>query len=106
MSELERLMKGGKPKEQFIYFICQGEDLIKIGLSQDPEKRLKALQTASSEKLYLRYKLKGDYALENFLHRLFAPYHIQGEWYWFDDVIRQFIQYQFIPKEFCKGKGV
>lgn len=89
-------------EEQFIYFIRSSEGFVKIGLSNNPEKRLKTLQTASPYKLDLAYKMKGNESLEKYLHLLFAPYRAYGEWFQFSDAIIKFIQYQFIPKEFCK----
>jgi len=63
-------------------------------------KRLKELQTASPVDMVLEYEMEGNSDLENYLHKLFEPYHIQGEWYRFDPIIKDFISYNFISKKF------
>jgi predicted transcriptional regulator len=62
-----------------IYFIQQGEDgPIKIGKSQDPEERLKALQSRTKTPLILLAVCEG---CERCLHHRFADLRIRGEWF-------------------------
>ena len=69
-----------KDKETYIYFF-QSVDTgrIKIGLSKDPKKRMKQLQT--SERLFLLHAIKGTRWLESNLHDRFAHLRIHGEWF-------------------------
>lgn len=58
-----------------------GEGPIKIGLSDDPARRLIGLQTGQAEELHLLCALSGDADTEKFLHGVFAPDHLRGEWF-------------------------
>jgi len=55
----------------------------KIGISKNPELRLKQLQTGNSSKLSLIYTVKAEnrYKDETELHKIFEAYKIQGEWF-------------------------
>jgi len=67
----------------YIYLIENSQCYCKIGLSQFPEKRLKQLQTANSQKLELIavYNCDDKYArvVEGALHRSFD--NTSGEWF-------------------------
>lgn len=63
-----------------IYLISNGTH-VKIGLSQDPETRLKTLQTGSSFKLELLGWVDGDYDKETQLQDYFAHKSEEGEWF-------------------------
>ncbi|MDP8212336.1 MAG: GIY-YIG nuclease family protein [Candidatus Zapsychrus exili] len=54
---------------------------IKIGFSSDPTKRIKSLQTASSDKLKMIGKLDGDRKFETELHNQFSHLRCGGEWF-------------------------
>jgi hypothetical protein len=59
---------------------------IKIGISQDPEQRLRDLQTSSPDKLGLfGFSQVGSYAmartLEFAVHTALAPFRLVGEWF-------------------------
>lgn len=72
-----------EPCEQsYVYFI-EGEGLarIKIGYSEDPEKRLKQLSTGSPTKLRLVKKVRGDADLEKELHKRFEHLRYDKEWF-------------------------
>jgi hypothetical protein len=59
----------------------------KIGITiKDPEKRLKQLQTGSSDKIDLLRKYKSPFykKIEKFLHRKYMPYKCEGGSEWFD----------------------
>jgi hypothetical protein len=66
----------------FVYFIQDGEHgPVKIGLSQDPERRLPKLQTGNPRELLLRHVIPGDRTVEHGLHTRFAPARIRREWF-------------------------
>jgi len=62
-------------------YIIQGkpESPIKIGRSNDPEKRKKEMQTGHPEQLRVLYQIPGDIEIE--LQTLVKEYKVQGEWY-------------------------
>jgi hypothetical protein len=67
-----------------VYLINQhGTNNFKIGLSKDPEKRLKELQTANGDSLDLIHTFNTRYAfkLESALHRVYASKKTIGEWF-------------------------
>ncbi len=65
-----------------VYFIQMGDDgPIKIGLSVNPARRRRQLQTGQPERLRVLRAMAGDKALEAFLHRRFAAHHIADEWF-------------------------
>lgn len=69
----------------YLYIISNGTDL-KVGVSKDPDKRLKQLQTGSSKKLEIVniFPLPSDkiYGLEKECHqKLVSTYRKRGEWF-------------------------
>ena len=76
-----------------VYFITDSKD-IKIGYTKnDVTKRLKQLQTANTNKLYLLGYIDGPKELEKELHKKFLKYKKRhnGEWFSADDEIIEFI---------------
>ncbi len=66
----------------WVYFIeAIGAGVIKIGISQNPEARLRSLQTASPTPLRLIVAVYGTANLERRLHRKFSPMRRNGEWF-------------------------
>lgn len=70
----------------YIYFIAKGSHPIKIGISDDPFHRLKDLQTAHHEHLYLLYTISCEtrddaFKLESSFHRWYKDVQIMNEWY-------------------------
>jgi len=69
----------------YIYIIEAKENKIKIGISKDPEKRLKQLQTGSFDKLKLVYKVEvkkeQSRYLEKKIHHNNNFNRINGEWF-------------------------
>lgn len=68
-----------------VYFISDGE-FIKIGKSNNVERRLLELQTANPRKLKLLNTIKCEnetsaFALESFLHSILQSVHQNGEWF-------------------------
>ena len=71
----------------YIYLIGEvgNPNHYKIGLTRDKniEKRLKKLQTGSSEELYIRYSFFSNHVtkLEKMLHRHYDSVHSINEWF-------------------------
>lgn len=61
---------------------------VKLGYSKDPDKRLKQLQTGSSNKLKLLFVCEGSLKAEKFLHHQFKifRYRPNSEWYRVEDI--------------------
>lgn len=72
--------------KHYVYAISDGEN-IKIGMSNNVEKRLKSLQTSNSKDLVVVWKYyagrqaKDATKIEKMLHRQCKPHHIRGEWF-------------------------
>lgn len=73
---------------QYIYIIGDGCNAVKIGISDDPKRRLADLQVGSSVRLKLYYQVsvpgRGAQALKQRLHRLFHDRNLQGEWFFLE----------------------
>ncbi len=73
----------------FIYVIAASvEGPCKIGLSQNPDKRLRQLQTGHPERLYLHHsepapEIKVAH-LEKLIHKTLRPWKRTGEWFALD----------------------
>jgi hypothetical protein len=70
----------------YVYFIQQGRGSIKIGVSEDPDRRLKELQTGTSRQLRLIAKLclpnrAAAFDLEKELHIAYGYLRGSGEWF-------------------------
>ena len=69
---------------EYVYIIkVQGENIYKIGKSNDPQSRLNSLQPASPYKLKIIHKFTADNAstAEETLHELLSSYRMEGEWF-------------------------
>lgn len=75
-------IKNNEIKFGYLYFITDGQ-YIKIGVSNDVDKRLKTLKTGSSQDIRLlgKYYLPNPYSVEALLHQLLKNYRINGEWF-------------------------
>lgn len=70
--------------EQQVYCILHHErKAAKIGISRNPSRRLRQIQTGCPDVLTMIGTIPGDGALETAFHRHFAPRRLAGEW--FDD---------------------
>jgi hypothetical protein len=66
-----------------IYFVqAVNGGLVKIGLAQDAQRRLRELQCGSPVELRLLRLEKGGKLEESELHGTFAHLRIRGEWFW------------------------
>ncbi len=65
-----------------VYFVQQSATLsIKIGFSKDPQKRISDLQVANAQKLKLIGLIDATRKQEQELHKQFARYRLEGEWF-------------------------
>lgn len=70
--------------DMYVYAIRERETgKVKLGISKDPERRLKQLQTGNSSQLELVAYRKADngYADEAECHKLNDSAHVRGEWF-------------------------
>lgn len=74
-----------------IYFIEDSRKFIKIGKADDPDARLKHLQTANPSKLKIKALLEGSYQTEASLHYMFSHIKKNGEWFRYTDELKLFI---------------
>jgi len=70
-----------RPKHPDLYFIRSESGPIKIGISVDPQKRLKTLQTAHPFRLELLCVFAGAGKKEANYHSRFAAHRLHGEWF-------------------------
>ena len=75
-----------------IYFIRSYNKHIKIGYSNDPEYRIKSLQTGCPTKLHIQATMIGCNKTEMGLHELFAHLRVRGEWFRYTDELKWFIR--------------
>lgn len=70
-------------KKGYVYFIaCEPMEALKIGYTKfHPRARISALQTGCPAPLKLYAHFPGSMDDERRLHQVFAPLHIQGEWF-------------------------
>jgi hypothetical protein len=72
-------------KSQSVYIIKSVSDLIKIGISFNPDGRLRGLQTANGEKLKLIYVEPLQKGLARFVersaHHILSHKRVEGEWF-------------------------
>lgn len=84
-----------KAPRGYVYFCIElDRDRVKIGRAMDPEKRVKAMQTGSSETLGLLGVIpsRNPAVMEARLHRRFARQRLTGEWFTLDDEIGEFVE--------------
>lgn len=74
-------MKSTVETRTYIYVISDRQGRFKIGRSDNPEKRLRQLQTGNSKKLEIIGITKGDIWLEKRLHKMFLLHREKGEWF-------------------------
>ena len=95
MKEQLKTMNEEDSKPCCVYFMagtgyCEG-CYFKIGISDDPKRRLKQIQTSTpfEIKVCSRWRLKSRCKaaeLEGILHRVFRDHHSKGEWFYLDDL--------------------
>src|SRR5262245_38436826 len=66
----------------YVYVIhAAGTNRIKLGVSEQPLKRLRELQTGSPYQLRLIAQWPGNRLLETTLHERLGAYRVSGEWF-------------------------
>lgn len=60
-------------------------DAVKIGTTTNVRRRLQQLQTASPDRLYLHYHIRGGLSKERELHQRYARFRRVGEWFYDPD---------------------
>ena len=82
----------------YVYFIStKRKNVVKIGIANNPNKRLKTFQTANYEELIILRVIKVEnralaFKLETALHQKFKKYHIRGEWFKLTPTVINFIE--------------
>ena len=79
-----------KAKPEFVYFLRSGS-LVKIGCSSNPRARLRQLTTGNAFGLRLEAVVAGGRKVEQELHRRFAAYRHQAEWFHCDGALAALI---------------
>ncbi len=74
----------------YVYMIRAGY-FIKIGHSNDPNQRLKSINTANPEGCELLLCIRGSAALERQLHREFEACHYKKEWFFLCGKLKSFV---------------
>ena len=88
-----RKIEGGRVysrKRGFIYVIRAGER-VKVGFSRNVERRLREMQTHSPDDLELVLAVAGSPVLEHELHARFGDLSLRGEWFRYEQPIRDFV---------------
>ncbi len=89
-----------------IYFVrCAARNAIKIGMAEDPSKRLRALQTACPDPLEMLGTVPGERKQEKEFHRKFTHLRILGEWFRADqdlietiELLTRFSEFKDMPR--------
>lgn len=84
----------------YVYLMSDGEGSVKIGVSNNPERRRKQLQTGQEDhlKILKTWQTKHPYALESRLHRKYAQYRKRADGEWFDlpkSEVRKLVRSEF-----------
>jgi len=95
-SELKRQKTNELGVREYVYFAQSNEqsDMVKIGYSKNPEKRIKGLNTGNPYKIKILKKIPGDIAREAGIHELFKDLKTEknNEWFKYTDELKEFIK--------------
>lgn len=72
--------------KRYYVYVIKNKDRCKVGVSGDPSRRLKQLQTSNPDKLTLASSVlmsskQQAYYIESYIHDKFKRYKIRGEWF-------------------------
>jgi len=70
-----------RPQELVYFIVDDAQQVVKIGYSTTPEKRLQALQTSNPNPLRIAAVTVGGWEAEQRLHTYYAPWRRAGEWF-------------------------
>lgn len=81
-----------KSRPGHVYFLQNGRrKLVKIGFSGDHTSRIGGIQSMNPDKLKLLATVPGSRRLEAELHKRFAKYRVQGEWFSVEGALAAYI---------------
>ena len=83
-----------------IYFITQGNEFVKIGHTDNPLARVATLQVGNPNELRLWVSFPGGKEEEEIFHKFFKDFHVRGEWFRLNLVVRHFVEHLGELKEF------
>lgn len=87
-------------REGYVYFIQRGLDgPVKIGWSQDVDRRLAELQTANAEPLSVIGMTPGRMCDEGALHKKFAHLRMEAEWFRDAPELREYLKSVGFPMD-------
>jgi hypothetical protein len=96
------LLKRTLEEKGKVYFIRCG-DAVKIGFSTNIKKRLSRLQSANPFQLECIAWFKGTRMEERELHIVFEEYHIRGEWFLYNNKVREYLKREERNGNICRG---
>ncbi len=80
--------------EGYIYFIKdKSSDLVKIGYSVRPEKRIKNINLQTPGGVTVLAIIFGGYSAERWLHNLLKHDHVRGEWFNYNENAKKVISF-------------
>ena len=75
-------MPAEPPREVLIYFVqAVTGGPIKIGIAQDPPRRLWRIQSGNPSRLRITHTMPGSLEVERTLHKRFKAHRLEGEWF-------------------------
>jgi hypothetical protein len=90
-----------------IYFVLNTKtNSVKIGTTENLNKRLPQLQTSSDDLLVVILTLQGDCELEKRLHLRFSEFRLKGEWFSFSEEVKRFVNETHCKSISTKGDVV
>lgn len=82
-----------KKKKDVVYFIFFEElRVVKIGYTNNIQNRFKNLRVAIPGNLEILGVISGDTVLEKKLHRAFRKYKMRGEWFFYSQELKNYIE--------------
>lgn len=79
-----------EPCSRVYFFICG--DLVKIGKSVDPWRRLREVNNGSPHEIFYCGSIAGWTREEQLLHHIFKSYRVRGEWFKINKFLHEFIE--------------
>lgn len=74
--------KGNKKDRSGVVYFVENYGLVKIGRTNNLERRLKQFKTTMPFMRVLRvYNARDMFELEKYFHKLYKRFHVRGEWY-------------------------
>jgi len=88
----ENIINDSSNKNTFIYFVrVVNSNMVKIGKSKNPLKRLSQLQTRTHELIYIDVMISLNDKYEKIIHKYFEEEHVNNEWFFLSDRLNDFI---------------